>query len=85
MKIVANDGTEFKTVEEALAYEKGQEELMKGVQDVLQSLNEKLDKLKQEGWKVYCEFENNKLSITAKKNYEKVASNPLVELLGVLY
>lgn len=86
MKIVANDGREFKTVEEALEYEKKQEESMQEIQQLLQSLNAKLADLRKDGWSVSFEMIDGYLSITAKK--DKVASkrtSSFDEILKSLY
>lgn len=86
MKIVANDGREFKTVEEALEYEKKQEGLMQEIQQLLQKLNDKLADLQKDGWSVSFEMIDGYLSITAKK--DKVASNrtsSFDEILKSLY
>lgn len=68
MKIVANDGREFKTVEEALEYEKKQEKSMQEIQQLLQNLNAKLADLRKDGWKICYEVIDDDLSITAKKD-----------------
>ena len=86
MKIVANDGREFKTVEEALEYEKKQEESMQEIQQLLQKLNDKLADLQKDGWSVSFEMIDGYLSITAKK--DKVASkrtSSFDEILKSLY
>ena len=86
MKIVANDGREFKTVEEALEYEKKQEGFMQEIQQLLQKLNDKLADLQKDGWSVSFEMIDGYLSITAKK--DKVASkrtSSFDEILKSLY
>lgn len=86
MKIVANDGREFKTVEEALEYEKKQEKSMQEIQQLLQNLNAKLADLQKDGWSVSFEMIDGYLSITAEK--DKVPSkrtSSFDEILKSLY
>lgn len=99
MKIIANDGKEFETVEAALAYEKAKEEkkdkAVQKLENLVNELNDTIDTLHKEGWKVEGEWNEGGLSITctyseaSQKSYEnliKEMSRPvfLKDLLGGL-
>ena len=99
MKILANDGKEFETVEEALAYEKAKEEKkgerVQRLKDLVKALNNAIDALKEDGWKIEGEWKDDRLTLictygeTSHEGYEDLLkafphSRYLKDLLGGL-
>lgn len=82
MKIFANDGTEFKTVDEALAYEKAQkqeqDENVQKLKDLAKALNDTIDAMKKDGWRIEGEWKKDGLSLTCF--YEKTLQMDCDEL-----
>lgn len=76
MKIVANDGREFRTVEEALEYEKKLEEPIREIQQLAQKLNDKMADLGKNGWSFSYKIVDDQLSIIARKDeYHKTVKS----------
>ena len=83
MKIIADDGREFQTVEEAQAYELAGK-LKKKIETQVEELNKDIAQLEDLGYEIWMTDKDGVLSINARSP-EKQEDTPLTRMLEEMF
>lgn len=83
MKIIADDGREFRTVEEAQAYELAGK-LKKKIEAEVEELNKDISQLEDLGYEIWMTDKDGVLSINARSS-EKQEDTPLARMLEEMF
>lgn len=83
MKIIADDGREFQTVEEAQAYELAGK-LKKKIEAEVEELNKDISQLEDLGYEIWLTDKDGVLSINARSP-EKPEDTPLARMLEEMF